>query len=102
MTPTPAHPLIRRAQCTHNHGTESDASFEVHTGNSDPVGFGHIGFLVDDLNAICAEMEAMGVKFHKRPSEGSMRQIAFALDPSGYRVELIQRGSTFKGVNSNF
>ncbi len=43
---------------------------------------------------MCAEMEAKGVPFHKRPQDGTMRGIAFAIDPSGYRVELIQRGLT--------
>ena len=31
--------------------------------------------------------------FHKRPQDGNMSAIAFALDPSGYRVELVQRGA---------
>jgi len=79
-------------ELTHNHGTEKDEAFEVHTGNSDPQGFGHIGFLVDDLDAMCKEMEDLGVPFFKKPNEGKMRGLAFALDPSGYRVELIQRG----------
>merc|ERR1712146_508277 len=81
-------------ELTHNHGTENDANFQVHTGNTDPQGFGHIGFLVDDLDACCKEMEEAGVKFFKKPEEGKMRGIAFALDPSGYRVELVQRGMT--------
>ena len=53
-------------EMTHNHGTEDDADFHVHTGNSEPQGFGHIGFLVDDLAGCCAEMQALGVPFHKR------------------------------------
>lgn len=89
-------------ELTHNHGTENDDKFKVHDGNSEPQGFGHIGFLVDDLMAMSAAMEAMGVAFHKRPQDGNMKQIAFALDPSGYRVELIQRGCTFAGVCANF
>mmetsp|Transcript_40415 Transcript_40415/g.130327 ORF Transcript_40415/g.130327 Transcript_40415/m.130327 type:complete len:427 (-) Transcript_40415:1612-2892(-) len=32
-------------ELTHNHGTEKDDAFHVHTGNSEPLGFGHIGFL---------------------------------------------------------
>ena len=60
------------------------------------------GFLVDDLAACCDEMLARGVPFHKKPTDGNMSQIAFALDPSGYRVELVQRGSSFAGVCSNF
>ena len=37
-------------ELTHNHGTESDPNFNHHNGNSDPRGFGHIGFIVDDVN----------------------------------------------------
>lgn len=63
------------------------------SGNVDPGrGFGHVGFLVDDLDAYCGQLEADGVRFKKRPSEGRMRGIAFALDPDGYWIELIQRG----------
>merc|ERR1712048_1490597 len=80
-------------ELTHNHGTENDANFQVHTGNSDPQGFGHIGFIVDDLAACCKDMEAMGVPFFKKPEDGKMHNIAFALDPSGYRVELIGRNT---------
>merc|ERR1711934_904582 len=82
-------------ELTHNHGTEKDPDFQVHTGNTDPVGFGHIGYLVDDLDAMCAELETAGVEFHKKPQDGLMKQIAFVLDPNGYRVELIQRGTQF-------
>jgi lactoylglutathione lyase len=32
-----------------------------------------------------------GVKFHKRPQDGNMRDLAFALDPDGYWIELIRR-----------
>jgi len=81
-------------ELTHNHGTEKDEAFQVHTGNSEPQGFGHIGFIVDDLEAMCMELEDAGVPFFKKPQEGKMRGLAFVLDPSGYRVELIQRGMT--------
>merc|ERR1712050_773436 len=81
-------------ELTFNHGTEKDDAFQVHTGNADPQGFGHIGFIVDDLEAMCKDLEAAGVPFFKRPNEGKMRGLAFILDPSGYRVELIQRGMT--------
>jgi len=35
-------------------------------------------------------MEAMGVPFQKKLSDGSMREIAFIKDPDGYWIELIQ------------
>jgi len=111
VAPDPESPAAREfvrtlwqpvLECTHNHGTEADANFAVHGGNSEPVGFGHIGFLVDDLVSCCDEMLALGVPFHKKPQDGNMNNLAFALDPSGYRVELVQRGATFAGVCSNF
>ena len=45
------HPIL---ELTHNHGTEKDESFSYHNGNVEPRGFGHTGFLVDDLATACA------------------------------------------------
>jgi catechol 2,3-dioxygenase-like lactoylglutathione lyase family enzyme len=36
-------------------------------------GFGHVGFLVNDLDAACEYLESEGVSFKKKPAEGSMR-----------------------------
>jgi lactoylglutathione lyase len=46
---------------------------------------------VDDVAAFCAGLEAAGVRFQKRLSDGRMRHIAFALDPDGYWVEILPR-----------
>ncbi len=54
-------------------------------------GFGHVGFLVDDLDKACAELEKKGARFKKKPQDGSMRGLAFVYDDDGYWVELIQR-----------
>mmetsp|Transcript_9361 Transcript_9361/g.17288 ORF Transcript_9361/g.17288 Transcript_9361/m.17288 type:complete len:404 (-) Transcript_9361:142-1353(-) len=89
-------------ELTWNHGTEKDPDFKVHDGNAQPQGFGHIGFLVDNLQESCDKMEAEGVKFKKRPQDGNMRGIAFAYDPNGYWVELIDRKATFSGICSNY
>lgn len=87
-------------ELTHNHGTEDDVDFKYHNGNDeDPLldppmlrGFGHIGFLVDDLEAASALFDEKSVPFKKRPEEGGMRGLAFVYDPDGYPVEIIQRG----------
>lgn len=80
-------------ELTHNHGTESQDGFRHHSGNEEPnKGFGHIGFLVDDLDSFCDALEQNGVEFKKKPSEGNMKGLAFALDPDGYWVEVIGRG----------
>ena len=84
-------------ELTHNHGTEAQADFSYHNGSDQEQGqvrgFGHLGFLVDDLDAACAHLEGQGVAFKKRPLEGSMRGLAFAYDSPDdqYWVELIQR-----------
>lgn len=89
-------------ELTWNHGTEKDPDFMVHDGNAQPQGFGHIGFLLDNLEDSCEKMEANGVSFKKRPHEGNMRGIAFAYDPNGYWIELIDRKATFVGTCSNY
>ncbi|RYD69685.1 MAG: lactoylglutathione lyase [Verrucomicrobiaceae bacterium] len=83
-------------ELTHNHGTEAREGPVYHNGNDDDQGqgrgFGHVGFLVDDLDAACAFMEQQGVRFKKRPEEGSMHGLAFVYDPDNYWVEIIERG----------
>lgn len=83
-------------ELTHNHGTESNPDFSYHNGNDDDKGqlrgFGHVGFLVDDLEAACAYLDSQGVSFKKRPEEGGMRGLAFIYSPvDNYWIEIIQR-----------
>jgi lactoylglutathione lyase len=53
-------------ELTHNHGTESDEDFKHFNGNEDGrQGFGHIGFLVDDVYAACDDIRKMGYGFRK-------------------------------------
>jgi len=86
-------------ELTHNWGTETDPDFKHHNGNSDPRGFGHIGFLCDNLAERCEKLESEGVGFQKRPHEGNMHNIAFALDPDGYWVEIVKRATPGKIPN---
>lgn len=77
-------------ELTHNHGTEDDAGFAYHDGNSEPRGFGHICVSVPDVEAACARFEQLGVAFQKRLTDGRMKDIAFIKDPDGYWVEILQ------------
>lgn len=53
-------------ELTHNHGTENDESFKHYNGNEEGrQGFGHIGFLVDDVYAACDAIRPMGYGFRK-------------------------------------
>lgn len=74
-------------ELTHNWGDTAD-TVEYHNGNSDPRGFGHIGFHVPDLEGACQRFEDLGVAFQKRLSDGKMNYIAFIKDPDGYWIEI--------------
>eukprot|EP00605_Chrysophyceae_sp_TOSAG23-4_P000576 GSChrysophyteH1.ASY1.ANO1.653.1 assembled CDS len=79
-------------ELTHNWGTEDDDSFAVNNGNVEPHrGFGHIAVMTPNVQASCDELDANGVKFQKKPNEGRMKGLAFALDPDGYWIEVISR-----------
>jgi lactoylglutathione lyase len=84
-------------ELTHNHGTENNPDFKYHNGNDEADGairgFGHTGFLTDDLTAACSFLESEGVAFKKKPEDGNMHTLAFAYDPDNYWVEIIQKGS---------
>ncbi|QLL31059.1 hypothetical protein HG536_0A08760 [Torulaspora globosa] len=78
-------------ELTHNWGSENDPEFRVNNGNQEPHrGFGHICFSVADIKKTCERLEAEGVSFKKRMADGRQKDIAFALDPDGYWIELVQ------------
>jgi lactoylglutathione lyase len=77
-------------ELTYNWGDEDDDSVEYHNGNSEPKGFGHIGFSVPDLDAACERFDELGVDFVKRPDGGKMKDIAFIQDPDGYWIEIFE------------
>nr|ADG03436.1 glyoxalase I [Starmerella magnoliae] len=80
-------------ELTHNHGATPE-NFEANNGNKEPHrGFGHICFSVSDLEKTCEKLEGNGVGFQKRLTDGRQKNIAFALDPDGYWIELIRNGN---------
>ncbi|KAI8971051.1 lactoylglutathione lyase [Pilobolus umbonatus] len=77
-------------ELTHNWGTESQADFSYANGNTEPGrGFGHTAILVDNIEKACERFEKLGVKFIKKLTDGSMKNIAFIADPDNYWVEII-------------
>ena len=56
-------------------------------------GFGHLAVGVADIEAVCASMKKEGVSIPRPP--GPMKHgttvIAFAEDPDGYKIELVER-----------
>lgn len=77
----------------HNYGTENDPNFKVNNGNGEKDrGFGHICLSVDNIEVAELKLLTNGVQFQKKLSDGRQRNIAFALDPDGYWIELIENG----------
>ena len=70
-------------ELTYNYGVDS---YELGTG------YGHLAVGTDDIHAACRHIEEQGGKITRPP--GPMKHgttvIAFAEDPDGYKVELIQ------------
>jgi lactoylglutathione lyase len=56
-------------------------------------GFGHIALEVDDAYAACTQIKARGGKVVREagPMKHGTTVIAFAEDPDGYKIELIQK-----------
>ncbi len=52
--------------------------------------FGHLAFEVDDLHAICAHLQQMGVTINRPPRDGHM---AFVRSPDRISIELLQKGA---------
>ncbi len=61
---------------------------------SHDVGAAHVCFLVDDVDAACAALRADGVRVLAAPvaPAGTGTAFAYALDPDGVTVELLERG----------
>lgn len=51
--------------------------------------FGHLAFRVDDIHAICAHLQAMGITINRPPRDGHM---AFVRSPDLISIELLQKG----------
>ena len=73
-------------ELTHNWDTKS---YELGTG------FGHLAVEVDDAYKACADIKKRGGKVVREagPMKHGTTVIAFAEDPDGYKIELVQRKS---------
>lgn len=66
--------------------------FVPDNGNGEHKGFGHLCVSVDNIDAAEKKLLANGVKFQKKLADGRQKDIAFALDPDNYWIELIEHG----------
>lgn len=53
--------------------------------------FGHLAFVVDDIYATCAKLQAAGVTINRPPRDGHM---AFVRSPDLISIELLQKGGS--------
>lgn len=56
---------------------------------SDSRHFGHLAYRVDDIYALCEQLQANGVTINRPPRDGNM---AFVRSPDNVSVELLQKG----------
>ncbi len=53
--------------------------------------FGHLAYAVDDIYALCAQLQKSGVTINRPPRDGHM---AFVRSPDGISIELLQKGTS--------
>ncbi len=88
------------------YGDESDSTVLELTYNWDTHAYdlgnayGHIAIETDDIYTTCDKMKAMGAEITREPGpvKGGTTVIAFAKDPDGYMIELINKKDAGKGL----
>ena len=53
--------------------------------------FGHLAYEVDDIYALCADLQSKGVTINRPPRDGRM---AFIRTPDNHSIELLQKGES--------
>lgn len=88
-------------ELTWNYGTEKDADFHYHNGNSEPQGFGHFALAVPNVQEAMANFEKQGVKIVKNLKDGKMKFVAFIADPDGYWIEVLPQADFPEDIFAN-
>jgi len=74
-------------ELTHNWPAQDGSPVEDY-GNA--RNFGHLAFQVDDIHALCAHLQTLGVTINRPPRDGRM---AFVQTPDRISIELLQKGA---------
>lgn len=77
----PAENPDAELELTYNWGSEEDYGSARN--------FGHLAYRVDDIYALCAHLQSMGVTINRPPRDGHM---AFVRSPDLISIELLQKG----------
>jgi len=75
-------------ELTYNWGSDEDSDGMPSLGSA--RNFGHLAFRVEDIYALCAQLQAMGVTINRPPRDGHM---AFVRSPDLISIELLQAGA---------
>ncbi len=72
---------------------EAEVELTYNWGSDEDYGsarnFGHLAFEVDDIYALCAHLQSMGITINRPPRDGRM---AFVRTPDLISIELLQKG----------
>lgn len=72
---------------------EAEIELTLNWGSDEDYGnarnFGHLAFQVDDIYALCAHLQGMGITINRPPRDGHM---AFVKTPDNISIELLQKG----------
>ena len=80
----PAKTPEAEVELTYNWGSDEDYGSARN--------FGHLAFEVDDIYALCAHLQSMGITINRPPRDGRM---AFVRTPDLISIELLQKGDAF-------
>ena len=80
-------------QCRYHNGNDEDKEGMIR-------GFGHTGFLCDDLDTACDYMMQKGVIFKKKPSEGAMRGTCSTVQYGTIQYIIVQYGTIQNNTNT--
>uniref|UniRef100_A0A7S1XFI5 lactoylglutathione lyase n=1 Tax=Compsopogon caeruleus TaxID=31354 RepID=A0A7S1XFI5_9RHOD len=79
-------------ELTYNYGTEKDPNFQHHNGNTEPLGFGYVGVVVDNVRQVTESLKGVGTPIIREPASSTdAAPLAFVADPDGYWVGLTSR-----------
>lgn len=87
-----------------NPENDFEVELTVNKGRSEPYnlgdGYGHVAFVVDDLDAEHARLKAVGLApkdIKQMALDGApFGRFFFIDDPDGYKIEVLQRGGRFR------
>ena len=72
---------------------EAEVELTYNWGSDEDYGsarnFGHLAFEVDDIYALCAHLQSLGITINRPPRDGHM---AFVRTPDLISIELLQKG----------